>query len=278
MTGHRATDGMASELFVGLAEPDDVAAIAAMDRVAWSSGRGTDADEKEFHTRQSNGGVFVTKTGEGRIVGYVSVFRPAWADPAALREIMTHCTDRIVDRTPEERWKILRDIYGLPLNWHEATGNGMPFSEKGLHNPGGKVVFGMAIVTDPKYRGNRVVDETLSAALYASKQEGTEWFIAFSRLPGYRRFAQTAGETPVDRYLRTGASSPEGMMPHDYGFRFHWRGGAQPAKTESGKIGYVGVRNVRHDDPESNNSGVFVINPLEFRRFPFEKIVSQPGI
>ncbi|MBI4177710.1 MAG: hypothetical protein HY516_05100 [Candidatus Aenigmarchaeota archaeon] len=278
MTEQRMTKDMAAELFVDLAEPGDVAAIAAIDSVAWSSGRGTDADEKEFLTRQANGGIFVTKTGEGRVVGYVSVFRPSWADPKALREIMTQCTDRIVGQTPEERWETLRNTYGLPLNWHEATGNGTPFTEKGLHNPGGKVIFGMAIITDPNYRGNRVVDETLSAALRASKQEGTEWFIAFSRLPSYRNFTQTNGETPVDRYLRAAVPSPEGMVPHDYGFRFHWRGGAQPVRTESGRIGYVGVRNVRYDDPESHNSGVFIMNPLEFGRFPFEKIVSQAGI
>ncbi len=278
MTDQHTAKGMADELFVDLATPKDVAAIAAMDRVAWSSGRETDADEQEFRERQANDGIFVTKTGGGRIVGYVSVFRPSWADPAALCEITERCTDRIVGQDPEERWKILRDIYGLPSNWHEATGSGRPFGKKGLNNPGGKVAFGMAIVTDPYYRGSGIVDSTLSASLRASRRAGIEWFIAFSRLPAYRKFALESGETPIDKYLMEGVQSPDGMMPRDYGFRFHWRGGAQPARTESGRIGYVGVRNVRYGDPESNNSGVFIINPLKFDRFPFEKIVSQPGI
>lgn len=260
------------ELITELATPYDVRQVVEIEKRTWPSGEDMVADEEKFTIRQRIGGLIVAKhPGTGQVFGYVTVFKPKWASASALQEILEGCTDTIVGLPPHERWNLVSNHYGIPHNWHEATGNGWLYDGAvPLHDSKGKVAFGVGVTTDKDYQGLGIVDKTLSKALELAAESGAKYFMGFSRLPAYQETEAAWGELTLDEYVHLwqcdhySERSSSLLLPHDYGFRFHWRLGAQPACTESGMVGYIGVPNAMADDQESNNAGVLVITPFTF--------------
>lgn len=252
---------------------EDLKEIAQIEAEAWPSGEDMIADEGKFAKRQEIGGLMTTKMG-GKIVGYISFFKPDWANPDKIRDLHLCCTDDVVGVDPQKRWNIIAGRYGIPSDWHAATSNGLEGDAgKDMHDPDGKIVFAIGITTSPSYRGKGIVQKTLAAAIESAKEQGAEYFMGFGRLPAYRDATKNEGVISLDEYLHSTETRGGVCVPRDYGFRFHWKEGALPVTTVSGKIGYIGIPNSMKDDPESLNAGTLVLNALESSTpYPLPKI------
>lgn len=266
-----------------LAKPEDVPYIVEIEKNTWPSGEDMVADKEKFKIRQKLGGLVVTRDSSGQILGYVSVFKPKWASAKALGEILYSCDDSIVGMPPQQKWNTICQLYGIPHEWHEATGDGWLYDgASSLHDPKGKVVFGVGVTTDKKYQGHGVVNRTLSKALQLAAEDGAEYFMGFSRLPAFQSTEEKFKDgISLDEYINLYYKylSHQGLYePYDYGFRFHWNLGAQPARTKTGKIGYIGIPTAMKDDAESKNAGVLVVTPLKYQGNYYVMGIIAPGI
>jgi GNAT superfamily N-acetyltransferase len=257
----------AAEVLVGPARPFDVPELVRLERLAWPSGDGMQADGGTFARRIQLGGVLAARHG-GRIVGCLSTFRPRWARAEALDEVLTRCPEDLLGLPSRPRWEEARRRFGLPASWHDATGDGALDGGR-MHGPEGDVVFGIGIATDPRERGRSVARALLEAALDQAARTGARYFLAYSRLPQYHR-SPTVG---LDDYLAQPATRGGQVGPYDFGLRLHWRVGARPARTPSGRAGYLGIPTAMRDDFESRGCGALVVTPLADRTpYPFESL------
>lgn len=226
------------------ARRDDLAALVRLEQLAWPDGM--QADAAKLADRIATGGMFVACRAEG-IVGALTTFRPRWADARALAQIVHDCPRELLELPAHERWRAACTRWRLPIDWHEATADG---TLDRLHRDDSDVVFGVGIATDPHARGTRVAQTLLAHALAKS---GARWFVGYGRLPQYH-----ASTLDLDAYLRRTRAN----APHDFGLRLHWSVGARPACTRDGATRWLAIPRSMHDDAESRNAGVLVVNPL----------------
>jgi GNAT superfamily N-acetyltransferase len=252
---------------VAPAGPADAPELARVEEMAWPPGQAMRADEGKFACRIRLGGVLAARR-SGRLIGFLSTFRPRWADAGALERILARCPEDVLDLPASARWEEMQRLFGLPASWHVATAEGT-LEDGRLHRPGGQVVFGVGIATDPLERGKNVARALLAAALCRAAESGARYFLAYSRLPQYRSFPMLS----LDEYLAVPATRGGRVGPHDFGFRLHWSVGAQPARTASGGARYVGIPTTMRDDVESRGCGALVVTPLGDRApYPFERL------
>jgi GNAT superfamily N-acetyltransferase len=242
----------------------DVPDLVRLEELAWPSGQAMRADGDKFACRIRMGGVLAARR-EGRLVGFLSTFRPRWAGADALAEILSSCPADILALPAAARWEELRRRYGLPSSWHEATDEGRLEGGR-LHRPGGEVVFGIGIATDPRERGRSVARALLANALARAARAGARYFLAYSRLPQYAAFPMLS----LDDYLAAPATRGGRVGPYDFGFRLHWSVGAKPARTNEGRARYVGIPTTMRDDVESRGCGALIVTPLhDLEPYPF---------
>ena len=256
-----------ADLVVEPAQPADVPELLRVEELAWPPGQAMRADEGKFACRIRLGCVLTARRG-GRLIGFLSTFSPRWADAGALERILARCPEGLLDLPAAARWEEMQHLFGLPASWHDATAEGT-LEDGRLHRPGGEVVFGVGIATDPRERGKSVAHALLAAALCRAAASGARYFLAYSRLPQYRSFPMLS----LDEYLAVPATRGGRVGPHDFGFRLHWSVGAQPARTAGDRVRYMGIPTTMRDDVESRGCGALVITPLRDRApYPFERL------
>jgi GNAT superfamily N-acetyltransferase len=260
------------DLHIGKAETGDIGGLVALERTAWPDRASMRAARETFARRVAIGGVWIARSAEdGRVLGSLSTFRPRWARSDVLEELITSCPEMLIALPAAVRWRLLCARYGLPANWHAATGDGR-LGGGILHDQYGEVVFGVGVATDPRVRGRAVASTLLDAALRDAYQHGARYFAGYSRLPLYHMHPAVE----LEDYIRSGVQRGGRVVPHDYGFRLHWSLGAQPLRSQTGELVYQGVRGAMRDDPECLGAGVLIITPLAQRTvFPFEELARQ---
>ena len=243
------------------AERCDLDELSRLEHDAWPDGDCMRADADEFAHRIAVGGVLVAQR-RGRIVGSLTTFRPRWAHARVLDEIVAHCPAELLSLPTHERWSAVCERWGLPIDWHAATADGH-VRERGMHRPGGDVIFGVGIATDPTERSTNIASALLEHALVAARRSGVRYFVGYGRLPQFH-----ASTLSLDAYLRRTRVAVGAEVPHDVTLRLHWRAGARPARTRDGDAMWLGIPAAMRDDPESRGAGVLVVTPLG-RRSPF---------
>ena len=266
---------LSEELFVEPAMPSDIDRIMEIERSSWPETDGAMVAAREkIELRQSLGCLLATKDRGGQIYGYITTFQPEWADPRSLEHVLKRLPTGFDEMPTETRWNYINRNFGIPQNWYEATNDGwIVRNGYNMRKPDGKVVMGASIATAREIQGHGIVRITIQGALKRAEELGAEYFIAFSRLPAYEETERKQGRIiPPEEYkMLTRQRKDGGVVPHDYGFQFHWEAGAQPTTTIDGKRGYVLVPNSMYDDFESKGYGILVITPINpvQRREPF---------
>jgi hypothetical protein len=176
-------------LVVEPATDRDLDAILDLERRGWPKAGSMQADRERFCSRIALGGMIVARLGAGgTIVGAISTFRPRWIGPAKLDELLDGCPDELLALPEEKCWAEIRSRYGLPRDWHDATGNGR-LDGGAMHDADGEVVFGIGITTDPHERQRGIAQALLDGALAIARRQSARYFLAYSRLPMYSRHA-----------------------------------------------------------------------------------------
>jgi predicted N-acetyltransferase YhbS len=261
-----------SSLAIDPARREDLADVVRIEQVAWPAGDSLRAAPRTLAGRIEAGLMLVAREpARGRVVGYITTFRPTWGHPAACAELLSACPAPLLDGSAEARWPRLARRYGLPRDWAAATGGG-DLRGGALHRADGAVVFGVGIATDPAVQGQGIAGALLRAAHRAARASGARYFVGYGRLPLFHR----ATRSPLDDYLLFAQRRPDGLAPHDLGLRVHWRAGARPAMTAAGRARYIGIPGAMPDDRESRGCGVLVVTPLEDPSvYPFERLVGD---
>lgn len=250
-----------SPVLVRRADATDIEAILRVERAAWPTGECMQACAEKLAHRIALGGLYVACR-DARIVGSVSTFRPAWARARLIDEIVAECPGDLLRLPVAERWSAACRRWSLPIDWHAATADGS-LRERGLHRPGGDVVFGVGIATDPAERGTKVASALLEHVLVAARRTGARYFMGYGRLPQFH-----ASALDLDAYVHRTRAGVRPFVPHDLGLRLHWRAGARPARTPDGTARWLAIPASMHDDPESRGAGVLAVTPLG-RRSPW---------
>ena len=209
----------------------------------------------------------------GRLIGFLSTFRPRWADAGTLERILTRCPEDVLSLPASARWEEMQRLFGLPASWHDATAEGTLEDGRLQPRPGGEVVFGVGIATDPRERGKSVAHALLAAALGRAAASGARYFLAYSRLPQYRSFPMLS----LDEYLAVPATRGGTCGPTTSASGCAGAWGAQPARTAGGRARSVGIPTAVRDDVESRGCGALVITPLDDRGYPFEGFRTGTG-
>jgi GNAT superfamily N-acetyltransferase len=233
----------------------DLDEILALESASWPAGDMMRASRRKFTCRIDLGLVHVARDEAGRVAGFLTAFRPRWADADRIDALLHDCPEDFLSLDPEARWSKIYERYGLPRDWHEATDDGT-LGEGAMHGDA-DVLFGVGITTDPRVRGRGVAQSLLRGALADARATGARYFIGYGRLPMFHRFPHVG----LDRYL--GATEPRGgrLVPCDLGLRLHWSVGARPVRCARGPSRYLGIPRSMRDDPESRGCGFLVVTP-----------------
>jgi GNAT superfamily N-acetyltransferase len=258
-------------LIVEPATDHDIEAILDLERRGWPQAGSMQADRDRFCRRIALGGMIVARLAESaKLVGAISTFRPRWIRPATLDELLNRCPEQLLGLPPDQSWTEIRARYRLPRDWHAATDDGR-LAGGALHDPGGEVVFGIGITTDPRERQRGIAQALLDGALAIARRQGARTFLAYSRLPMY---SLHASDTP-EQYVARTVQRDGVVKPFDFGFRLHWAAGAKPLRSAGGRARYIVIPGSMPDDAESLTCGVLVITPLGDRSvFPFEAAIA----
>jgi hypothetical protein len=246
----------------------DVEEITRLEAASWPAGEAMRADADKFATRIRLGGVMTARR-DGRIVGVLTTFRPRWADADRLADMLAHDAGPAFALDPEPRWAGLSRRWQLPCDWHAATADGT-LDRGRLHDPEGRVVFGVGLATDPRERGKNIAKGLLDRALVYAAWRGARYFLGYGRLPQFHR-----SDASLDAYLLSARPRPGHLAPHDFGLRVHWSVGARPLAAADGRLRFVPIPRSMHDDAESRNAGALIVTPLAQRQaLPFERVLA----
>ena len=238
-------------LSIQTAQMGDLDQIFAVEYAAWPEG--LRAEKRNLACRIERGLLRIAReTISGRIVGFLTAFRPKWIRAAVLSSLLSNCPTELFAHDAHTRWQTMVDRYGLAPNWHEATGDGN-LAGGDMHDPASDVLFGVGITTDPRVRGRGIAKSMLRGALTECATTGASFFAGYGRLPSFHRY-----DLDLDAYL--GMAERDAIDP---GFRLHRSVGARPIRTSDGRSRYVGIPSSMKDDPESRGCDFLVITPVE---------------
>jgi GNAT superfamily N-acetyltransferase len=252
---------------VRLAEPKDLDAIIAIETAGWPSGDGMRAERFKFTSRIECKFVWVACDARGEVVGMFSAFRPQWARPDRLDELLAGCSSAIFDQDPVERWQSLGHEFGLSRDWHEATAEGTLW-HGAKHDPEGQVLYGVGLAIRREYKGRGIARFLLQSALNQEAQRGARYFLGYGRLPMFHQFPKM----DIDAYLRLARDDERGVRPFDSQLSFYWKIGAQPMRSIDGRFRYVGIPGSMREDPESRGYGLLIVTPIGATPFPLHKL------
>lgn len=255
---------------VRLAKPEDLDAIVAIEMAGWPSGHSMRAEKNKFSSRIEHGLIWVVCDPNATVWGMFTAFRPQWAQPERLDELLTNCPADAFDACADERWKRIAAHYDFPRDWHEATTDGT-LDDGAMHDPKGGVLFGVGLAVHQQCKGRGLGRTLLRTVLTQAATTGARYFFGYGRLPGFHRFP----DLDVDSYLKMTQRGPELLFPQDAQLRFYWSIGAQPARTADGRYRYVAIPESMREDPESRQHGVLIVAPMGGTVFPLERLKSS---
>jgi GNAT superfamily N-acetyltransferase len=256
-----------TEIFVRLADPNDLETIVAIESAGWPLGDGMRAERFKFASRIECRFVWVACNAQGDVLGMFTGFRPKWARAARLDELLTQCSSEIFEQRPFERWESIAREFGLSRNWHEATEEGT-LGHGATHDPEGQVVYGVGLAIRPEYKGSGVARFLLQSVLAEAAKHRARYFLGYGRLPMFHQFPQT----DVDSYLRMTQIDERGVRPLDPQLRFYWNIGAQPMRSTDGRFRYVAIPGSMRDDQESRDHGLLIVAPIGAAPFPLARL------
>jgi GNAT superfamily N-acetyltransferase len=240
-----------------LAERTDLDELVAIEQRAWPHGCAMRATAYKLALRIELGCLLATRDViDGRTVGFLSTFRPRWADIDAIERLVHDAPAWNDTVSARRRWAEARVRGHLPADWYAATDSGR-LDGGAAHDPNGPVVFGIGVTTDPQVRGLGIAQRTLRAAMTRAGAAGARLFLAYGRLPLRARF----GNVPLHEYIAR-RKDHEPDAPFDPGLRLHWRLGAQPLQHRGRASGFLGIPDAMRGDMSSLECGALVVTPL----------------
>lgn len=254
-------------LIVRRAELEDLDAIMAIEAAAWPSGEGMRAERHKLAHRIERRFTWLVCDARGAVLGMFSGFRPKWACPEKLDQLLHGCPSRIFDQPPLERWQSISREFDLPRDWHGATTEG-ELGKSVEQDPRGRVLYAIGLAIRPELGGRGIGHFMVQSVLAEVAQSGAQYFLAYGRLPAFHQFSHI----DVDEYLRMTDLDVRCVRPLDPQLRFYWKLGAQPIQSDDGRFRYVGIPGAMRDDPQCRGHGLLVAAPIGATPFSLERL------